>query len=88
VTKLGISHAPGSGQDEDEELTMADREVNREVGVRVVSLIAGERATLKANERIARVDWSGKKFYVIIVEEPASPRAFGSGEQSGGQLAS
>ena len=56
----------------DEELT-GEHEGTREVGVRVVGLVAGERTTLKPDERISRVEWNGKKFYLIIVEESRRP---------------
>ena len=47
----------------------------REVSVRVVSLDVGDRTSLEENERVARVEWNGRRgLYLIIVQDPAPSR--------------
>ena len=44
--------------------------MTRHVAVRVVSLREGETTPLEDNERVARVDWTGKRVYLLIVQDP------------------
>jgi hypothetical protein len=45
--------------------------MTREVSIRIVPLDAGERTSLEENEKIARVEWNGRKgFRLIIIQDP------------------
>ncbi len=46
----------------------------REVSIRIVPMDVGERASLEENERIARVEWNGRRgVWLVIVQDPAPP---------------
>ncbi len=42
----------------------------RHVGVRIVALREGETTPVEDNERVARVDWTGKRIYLLILQDP------------------
>jgi hypothetical protein len=44
----------------------------REVSIRIVPMEVGERTSLQDNERIARVEWNGRReLWLIVVQDPA-----------------
>jgi hypothetical protein len=49
--------------------------VTRHVSVRIVALREGETTPVEDNERVARVDWTGKRVYLLILQDPVPSRS-------------
>jgi hypothetical protein len=49
--------------------------VTRHVAVRIVALREGETTPVEDNERVARVDWTGKRVYLLILQDPVPSRS-------------